>query len=249
MRYEPPSPFSRWDTPLFTIPTADTHPPYTDIWSALFPPPVKPTSKKALSQLSQQLNSSSNKLQPSNTMTSTTGTNGSPSGTTQTPSVKQHQSTLLPTATSSSALQILESTTLEIVKVILSAARAQSVGVDDNDGGVITLSIPLRNPLLSAPSSRPILLNTTPARIPATEEAEETLSQQESSEMYETELTIPQGTSLSQPFLQRLRRKYTQLQRAAIAHGREYTGMRDGRAGVVRGFMAFVEGELDGLGT
>ncbi len=195
MRYEPPSPFSRWDTPLFTIPTSDAHPPYTDIWSAIFPPPSKPTSKKALSQLpSQQTTSFPRETQAS-----------------KLEEVRQHAATQLPRATSSSALQVLESTTLETVKLVLAAAREQNAA--DGDGGSVSLSIPL---------------------------------QHDQEDVFETEITIPMGTVLSQPLLQRLRRKYTQMQRAAISHGWEYAGMRDGRAGVVRGFIGFLGAELDG---
>ncbi|KAK5435206.1 kti12, chromatin associated [Exophiala xenobiotica] len=46
--------------------------------------------------------------------------------------------------------------------------------------------------------------------------------------------------ALSQPMLQRLRRKYTQIQRAGIAHGHGYV---KGRAAVVKGFVEFLEHE------
>jgi len=51
---------------------------------------------------------------------------------------------------------------------------------------------------------------------------------------------IPASVALSQPMLQRLRRKYTQIQRAGIAHGRGYV---KGRAAVVKGFVEFLEHE------
>lgn len=201
MRYEPPSPFSRWDTPLFTIPTSDGHPPYTDIWTAIFPSPLKPTSKKALSQISrQQTNASS---QDSQSLAAR-----------EVDQVSQHAATQLPRATSSSALQILESTTLEIVKLVIAAAREQNTA--DGDGGTVLLSIPTI-----------------------------TAGQSQKEKTLETEITIPMGTILSQPLLQRLRRKYTQIQRAAISHGRGYAGMRDGRDGIVRGFVGFLGSELE----
>ena len=190
MRYEPPSPFSRWDTPLFTVPTTDAHPPYTSIYASIFPPPSKSTSKKALSQLPPK---------------------GQSPATTPVDTVRQHAATQLPQATSSSALQLLESTTLDVVKILLSSARAQNVA--DGDGGVVTLLIPL------------------------SAQGEQTL---------EMSLEISPGTTLSQPLLQRLRRKYTQMQRAVLAHGREYVGMREGREGIIRGFVGFLGGELGG---
>ena len=216
MRYEPPSPFSRWDTPLFTIPTSDAHPPYSDIWAALFPPPSKPTSRKALSQLPRQ--------QPSDLSTRETQA-PRPNKPDQ---VRQHAATQLPPATSSSALQTLESTTLEIVKLVLAAARTQ--GAADGDGGSVSLSLSL--PL--------------PGRTNIASQTQIQKDDEDDNAPFETQLHIPTGTVLSQPLLQRLRRKYTQIQRAAIAHGREYAGMRDGRAGVVVGFLGFVGAELEG---
>ncbi|KAK7883409.1 kti12, chromatin associated [Exophiala xenobiotica] len=69
----------------------------------------------------------------------------------------------------------------------------------------------------------------------------------------EVDLSVPLGptpmpmpmpgsgvVALSQPMLQRLRRKYTQIQRAGIAHGRGYV---KGRAAVVKGFVEFLEHE------
>ena len=209
MRYEPPSPFSRWDTPLFTIPTSDAHPLYTDIWNAIFPAASKPTSKKALSQLPRQQETSSSQGVQARKVDE----------------VRRHAATQLPRATSASALQILESTTLEIVKLILASARDQ--GVADGDGGTLSLSIPLNTPTLaSAQTIKPPENSTS------------------SADVFEAELHIPTSTILSQPMLQRLRRKYTQIQRAAISHGQAYAGMRDGRAGVVGGFVGFVASEL-----
>ena len=126
MRYEPPSPFSRWDTPLFTVPSTDAHPPYTSIWEAMYPPPTQKTSKKALSQLSsKQANSTSQNT------TQNTPLDSSPT------TVKQHLATILPTSTSSDALQILEATTLEIVRTFL--AKAREVSAADGDGGIVRL--------------------------------------------------------------------------------------------------------------
>jgi hypothetical protein len=47
---------------------------------------------------------------------------------------------------------------------------------------------------------------------------------------------------LSQPMLQRLRRKYTQIQRGAIAHGQGYV---QGRRAVVEGFADFLDNEFN----
>ncbi|KAI1612862.1 chromatin associated protein KTI12 [Exophiala viscosa] len=183
MRYEPPSPFSRWDTPLFTIPSFDTSPPSHDIWIALFPPPAKPTSKKALSQLS-----SPNTTEPP-----------------KSEEVRRHAATVLPKATTLDALQVLESATMDVIKHIL--ARSREEGLDTDTGGDLNLSLPLAGP---------------------------------ESEHYETTVHIPAGLSLSQPVLQRLRRKYTQIQRGGIAHGQGYVS---GRRGVIQGFVEFLHRE------
>jgi hypothetical protein len=45
--------------------------------------------------------------------------------------------------------------------------------------------------------------------------------------------------------LQRLRRKFTQMQRGGIAHGRGHAVER-GRKGVVEAFGRFLEGEFGG---
>ncbi|KIV83339.1 hypothetical protein PV11_05372 [Exophiala sideris] len=185
MRYEPPSPFSRWDTPLYTIPSFDTSPPSHDIWTALSPPPAKPTSKKALSQisLSNSTDQATNKLEE----------------------VKRHAATVLPKATTSDALQILESATMDVIKHIL--ARSREEGLDSDAGGDLNLSLPLAGP---------------------------------ESEHYDTSIHIQAGLSLSQPVLQRLRRKYTQIQRGGIAHGQGYVS---GRRGVIQGFIEFLDRE------
>ncbi|ETN43227.1 uncharacterized protein HMPREF1541_02386 [Cyphellophora europaea CBS 101466] len=230
MRYEPPSPFSRWDTPLFTVPTSDTHPPYPAIWDAVFPPPSKPTSRKALSQLSASSrdvvsstnNSTGTGIDPSSFSSSTTKQDHN-SAAADDDTVKPHAATILPQATAASALQTLEATTLQVVRALLAAARTQ--GAADGDGGSVTFSVEFGPP---APAS------TSPAQV--------SLSTVSASE--EMSVTIPPGTVLSQPLLQRLRRKYTQLQRGRIAHGQGYVGQRGGRAEVVDGFVRFLGAEF-----
>jgi protein KTI12 len=197
MRYEPPSPFSRWDTPLFTIPSTDATPPSAQIWSALFPTPVTPTSKKALSQLPASIrNTNTNSLPQENTNT-----------------IKPHAATILPTATSSSALQTLESATMDVVKTLLSASRDPTNSNSNSSDGDILLSIP-SSPSSSGGGGGTIVTN----------------------------IHIPPGTVLNQPMLQRLRRKYTQIQRGGIAHGQGYV---QGRRAVVEGFVAFLDRELN----
>jgi protein KTI12 len=174
MRYEPPSPFSRWDTPLFTIPTSDAHPPYTPIWEALFPIPNTHKSKKALSQSQSQ-----SQLTPLADLT-----------------VKPHAATILPQATSASALQTLESTTQLVSTALLSAYRSSPL--TEGSGGTVAFTVDGLN----------------------------------------CEIDIPPGLMLSQPILQRLRRKYTGLQRGGIAHG--VGSVEGGRRGVVEGFVGFL---------
>lgn len=219
MRYEPPSPFSRWDTPLFTLPTTDTDPPYTQIWDAIFPPPTKPTSKKALSQ------------QPARNPGTTTSASQTPTSTSTTAAideVRPHAATVLPTATAASALQTLESTTLLVVRALLAAAREQ--GAADGDGGVVSFRVDL-------PTSIPTPTSLSPATTTTNADVEESPDSTST-------ITIPPNTMLSQPLLQRLRRQYTQVQRGRIAHGQGYVGQVGGRAAVVEGFVRFLEGEI-----
>lgn len=222
MRYEPPSPFSRWDTPLFTIPTTDAHPPYLQILDAIYPPPSKPT-KKTLSQFG-----------PSSSSTTTTSSSAATSSTTaSTPAIRPHAATVLPSATSASALQHLESTTLSLIRALLTSARSSNAA--DGDGGVVTFPVPL------ASSTDQPQTSLSSAAFPITTTSED--------DGMEVTLTIPPGTILTQPYLQRLRRKYTQVQRGRIAHGMGYVGSeagtgREREREVVEGFVRFVEGEF-----
>ncbi len=201
MRYEPPSPFSRWDTPLFTIPSTDAVPPIQDIWIAIYPPPAKPTSKKALSQLSSQARTTN-----VNSSGNTNNEDGQDEAKSKDEAVKRHAATVLPKATASDALQTLESATMDVVKHILSQSRAHAPNTLSGEGGDIALSIPL----------------------PGSEDT------------VDMTVHIPSGTSLSQPMLQRLRRKYTQIQRGGIAHGQGYVA---GRRKIIEGFVGFLEDE------
>jgi hypothetical protein len=63
-----------------------------------------------------------------------------------------------------------------------------------------------------------------------------------------TELSLaissPPATILTQPMLQRLRRKFTQMQRGGIAHGQGHAAER-GRRGAIEAFARFLEGEFE----
>ena len=243
MRYEPPSPFSRWDTPLFTIPTTDPHPPYDQIWSALFPEPTKHLSKKARAQIE------SHAKQGANGADDRTGQAGEGEGEKERDKVKPHAATVLPPAPSANALQTLESATQDVVTALLAAVRkrreagpkqTEDHDHDNNDGNnddgdeeeeeeedeeqhVLHLSIPSHHPLATS-QSPPIHSPPTPT--------------------FTLALTIPPSKqpTLSQPTLQRARRRYLALQRGAIAHGQGYVG--NGRGEAVEGFVRFLEGEF-----
>ena len=211
MRYEPPSPFTRWDTPLFTIPSTDPHPPYDAIWSAIFPGPTNPTSKKALQRQRQEQEHAQKLQREAEAQTAPQSTSNSTVPSTKqdqhkVDSIRQNAATVLPTATALNALQLLESTTGEIVKLVLSAARASNAA--DGDGGNIDISVPI------------------PGK-----------------DALEIGLEVPEGLTLSQPTLQRLRRKYTQIQRGGIAHGQGYT---QGRRNIAEGFVHFLQAEWEG---
>ncbi|KAF7509361.1 hypothetical protein GJ744_008084 [Endocarpon pusillum] len=147
MRYEPPSPFSRWDMPLFTVLASDLMPPISAIWDAIFPPRTPSTMRKGV--VGEQ------KAQ-----------------------VKPHAATVLPQATGPDALQVLERVTLDVVTQIMMCAKEFPELTDE--GGDVTIKC---------------------ADIVTT-------------------LPVPPGTILSLPMLQRLRRRFTQIQRGGIAHGR-----------------------------
>lgn len=196
MRYEPPSPFTRWDTPLFTIPSTDAHPPYDQIWDTLFPTPPKNTSKKAR-MLERHEQERTRKAQ-SQTQSSSVAQTADEVST-----IKQNKVTVLPTAFAPNALQTLESTTGEVTKLVLASAR--QAGVVDS-GEEVAFKI-----LLMVDG-----------------------------ENVELEMQKPEGVGLSQPKLQQLRRKYTQIQRGAIAHAQKHTS---GRRNVAEDFVQFLQNE------
>lgn len=168
MRYEPPSPFSRWDTPLFTIPACDAMPPVSAIWDAIFPPQsASSTRRGGITELKAD--------------------------------VKPNTATVLPPATEADALQTLERITADVVAQIIGRVKEHTELGDE--GGDIRIGIS------SAQAS----------------------------------LSIPPGTTLSVPMLQRLRRRFTQIQRGALAHGR---GHIQGEVAVGEAFVRFLNGEI-----
>jgi tRNA uridine 5-carbamoylmethylation protein Kti12 len=209
MRYEPPSPFSRWDTPLFTIPSADEVPPVQEIWNAIYPPPVKALSKKARSQLPARSrlghdhDRTNGNVPRANTATADSTHRGC---TAPEDMVKPHAATVLPRATASDALQLLESATLDVIKALLAAHRIQALSSSTTE---LSFSVPLGG------EGPPLSIS----------------------------LPIPSSVTLSQPMLQRLRRKYTQIQRGGIAHGVGH--VRGGRQGIVQGFVEYLEAEFE----
>ena len=190
MRYEPPSPFTRWDTPLFIVPSGDDHPPYDEIYAALFPVATKATSKKAL--LAEKHERERKEMQVETEVG-------------KVEDVKQNAATVLPSASAPNALQILESTTGDVVKAILLAARDAGVA-DVGEGGEIEVVVKMGD----------------------------------GEEKFMVE--VPEGVGLSQPGLQRLRRKFTQIQKGGIAHGQGYTS---GRRNVAEAFVRFLEAEWE----
>lgn len=111
---------------------------------------------------------------------------------------------------------------MDVVKHLLSSARDAGLTNNTTTGGgggppafqtLLTFSIPIP----ATPNER------SPIPVPI-----------------EASIYIPASTTLSQPLLQRLRRKYTQIQRGGIAHGQ---GFVSGRAAVVEGFVAFLDAE------
>lgn len=168
MRYEPPSPFSKWDTPLFTVPACDALPPAAAIWDALFPPRATTTKRKGgVSQLEAE--------------------------------VKPHAATVLPQATGAEALQFLEKSTADVVTQIMTQVKAHPDLACD--GGDVKINFGAAVATLS----------------------------------------IPAGTILTLPMLQRLRRRFTQIQRGGIAHGQGYV---KGETAVGEAFLRFLNAEM-----
>jgi tRNA uridine 5-carbamoylmethylation protein Kti12 len=190
LRYEPPSPFSRWDTPLFTIPSTDPTPPYDAIWSVLFPSAT-----------------------PSRKLTAWNGNPNTPATAPDADVVRPHAATVLPPPTSAQALQLLEHTTAEIVTALFAAYKEQNIS---DEGGDLAITLSSSTEQKNAGS------NTEPSLT----------------------ISIPPATTLTQPMLQRLRRKFTQMQRGGIAHGQGHAVER-GRRGVVEAFGRFLEGEFE----
>ncbi|EXJ54180.1 hypothetical protein A1O7_09517 [Cladophialophora yegresii CBS 114405] len=241
MRYEPPSPFSRWDTPLFVVPSTDVAPPMADIWTAIYPTPTRPTSKKALSQLGPRpqshLKASTPEVEDTGRENAGANSNATkPEDPTNGGSVvKPHAATVLPRATGADALQTLESATMEVVKQLLAQARAHTPAILQGEGGEVDLRVPVGREQRAINSA---------AAADAEEEEEEEGEEvrEEDAEAVHVTLRIPPGVNLNQPLLQRLRRKYTQIQRGGIAHGQGYIV---GRRAVVESFVGFLADEWD----
>jgi protein KTI12 len=168
MRYEPPSPFSKWDTPLFTVPTSDPLPPVSAIWDALLPPKVAKTARKG----------------------------GAPDPKED---VKPHAATALPQATGADALQILERVTAQVVAQIMTQIKEHLEWLDQGGGVEVRFA--------------------------------DTVGM----------LSVPIGTVVNLPMLQRLRRRFTQIQRGGIAHGR---GHVKGEKAVGEAFLRFLNAEM-----
>lgn len=114
---------------------------------------------------------------------------------------------------------------MDVVKQLL--ARAREVGLGDGgDGGDLTMTMTM--------TMTPTPTNPRPS---ATDTASGGTGQ---NDMSTITIHIPPALTLNQPLLQRLRRKYTQIQRAGIAHGQGYV---QGRAAIVEGFIGFLDGE------
>ncbi len=117
---------------------------------------------------------------------------------------------------------------MDVVKLLL--IRARECGVADADNaGEVDLSVPIPAPAASAASAPAASAVSGPAE-----------SERETTYELSMSIYIPASVALSQPMLQRLRRKYTQIQRAGIAHGQGYV---KGRRPVVKGFVEFLEHE------
>lgn len=168
MRYEPPSPFSNWDTPLFTVPSCDLTPPVSTIWNALFPARSGNTSRKGgVSELRAE--------------------------------IKPHAATVLPEATGADALQVLERVTADVVAQVVAQVKEYPEKTDE--GGEVIIKFA------------------------------DTVGK----------LSVPAGTALSLPKLQRLRRTFTQMQRGGVAHCR---GFAKGEKAAGEAFLGFLNGEI-----
>ncbi|KKY27642.1 putative rna polymerase ii elongator complex associated protein [Phaeomoniella chlamydospora] len=233
-RYEPPSPFTRWDTPLFTIPSVDAHPPYSEIWGALFPHLAAPSSVQQILPLDNSISTPSSA--PSVTTTATRNPNRRQvKGETRLGTVKQHAATIQSTHTSSEALQILERGTQSVVKRLLEFSKERqqqqqsqhsTSTADESEEEDIEIEIPLPPPLQSSNST------SDPPAIT---------------------LTIPPQINLNLPTLQRLRRRYVQIQRTVtsrsggVGNAGTTAAMVAGKGderNIVAGFVRWIEEEI-----
>ena len=228
-RYEPPSPFTRWDTPLFTIPSSDTHPPYTDIWTALFPQLASPPPPTTSSGLALPTDQTPSQSAPSITTARTSSTSFTRRRGFDDPAapVRPHAATVLPAAANSNALQVLERSTQTVMRHILSFAQDNTLSgtVGDQD---LEINIPLPNP--------------PPPSKDANEEKEAATAT----------LTVPAGTPLTLPVLQRLRRRYIQVQRVAVSRGAGGGGTAAARGderAIMEGFCRWLGDEFAEGGT
>ncbi|RJE21134.1 hypothetical protein PHISCL_06539 [Aspergillus sclerotialis] len=227
-RYEEPSPHSRWDKPLFTVPWFDPEPPIVDIWTALTGIPHPSLQTESPSQNPTPSLTSDQTTQPSDTAsiatlrTGLTGTTAGGRGLPTRTKIKPHAATVQPAQTGTNDLYNLEKRTSAIVTAIrnftLSTPSAEAALAQSSSPSGISITVP--------ESETPVFI---PAHVATTGTTDELAGA---------------GGILALPRLQRLRRQWIGLNRVAYAGG--------GRLGAVKvddvpgAFVRFLNAEFEG---
>ena len=147
--------------------------------------------------------------------------------------VRPHAATVLPQASPAEALQTLEAATADVVTALLVAARKQNLA-DSSEGGTLTFTVS------AEPGSNTIAQPGPPPQAKSDHLSSNSNITGASGSETQIAIDIPATLTLSQPLLQRLRRRYTAIQRGGIAHGQSHVR---GRQAAVEGFVSFIKGE------
>ena len=227
-RYEEPSPHSRWDKPLFTVPWFDPEPPIADIWTALtgIPHPslqIESPAPETPSLVSDQPTQPSDTASIATLRTGLTTTTAGGRSLLNRSAVKPHAATARPAQTGTNELYNLEKRTSAIVTAIrnftLSTPSAEAALAQSPSASGISITVP--------ESETPVFI---PAHVATTGTTDELAGA---------------GGILALPRLQRLRRQWIGLNR--IAHtGAAGMGSSIKGEDVPGAFVRYLNAEFEG---
>lgn len=227
-RYEEPSPHSRWDKPLFTVPWFDPEPPIADIWTALTGIPHPSLQTESPSPNPTPSLTSDQPTQPSDTAsiatlrTGLTGTTAGGRGLPTRSRIKPHAATVQPAQTGTNDLYNLEKRTSAIVTAIrnftLATPSAEAALAQSSSPDGISITVP--------ESETPVFI---PAHVATTGTTDELAGA---------------GGILALPRLQRLRRQWIGLNRVAYAGAGKLAAVKG--EDVPGAFVRFLNAEFEG---